>query len=214
MKLPLPPIIHLLHEAEALTLATHSTQLPGYPYATVLPCVTDGGHCPVLCVSALAEHTKNLLADPRVSLSLAADAGNVQTAARLTIVGDAVRFEPTPQLRARYLRYQPDAQQYLALDFMFFRIRIQRLRFIAGLGQMGWIEAETWAELPALTEQAEATLLGDAIPLAPAGIHVLGVDAYGVDFSVAGRRRRQRFADPVAPDKLPGVVARIVPRLG
>jgi putative heme iron utilization protein len=59
--------IHLLHEAAYGTLATHSAILPGYPYATVVPYVPDETQRPVVCLSALAEHTKNLLADSRVS---------------------------------------------------------------------------------------------------------------------------------------------------
>jgi len=215
MKLPLPPIIHLLHEISHATLATQSAQMAGYPYATALPCVVDASHCPVFCVSALAEHTKNLLADARVSLSVVAlDSGNVQAAARLTMVGDAEPVAATPELVARYLRYQPDARQYLELDFMFFRLTPKRLRFIAGLGRMGWVEGEEWGNIPVLSPEAEAVLLQEVAPQVPAGIRLLGVDAYGIDYEMAGGRQRQRFPEALAVDDLPEAVARMVPRLG
>ena len=136
------PVINLLHLAEFSTLATQSQQLPGYPYATAVPNVLDENHRPLLLISRLAEHTKNLLADPRVSLSLVEPGtANVQTAARITLLGDAQQFQPDDLLKTRYLRYIPDAAQYLELDFMFFRVNPRRIRFIAGIGKMGWLEA-------------------------------------------------------------------------
>jgi putative heme iron utilization protein len=62
--------LQLLHGQHYATLATHAGQLPGYPYATVLPYVLDEQHRPLLLISALAEHTRNLLADGRCSLSV------------------------------------------------------------------------------------------------------------------------------------------------
>lgn len=70
MKIELAPVIHLLHSAPHSTLATQSLQMPGYPYATVLPNVLDECHRPILLISALAEHTKNILADNKVSISV------------------------------------------------------------------------------------------------------------------------------------------------
>jgi hypothetical protein len=44
--------------------------------------------------------------------------------------------------QARYLRYQPQAADYLALgDFRFFRMEPARARFIGGFGRMGWVDA-------------------------------------------------------------------------
>ena len=82
MKLAVEPTVNFLHKPAYSTLATQSAQFPGYPYATVVPNVLDECHRPLLLVSALAEHTKNLLADPRVSFSLIEPgAESVQTAA-------------------------------------------------------------------------------------------------------------------------------------
>ena len=194
MKLAVEPIINLLHEAAYSTLATQSAQFPGYPFATVVPNVLDECHRPLLLVSALAEHTKNLLADPRVSYSLVEPGtDNVQTAARITLLGDAKRFEPDELLKARYLRYLPDAVQYLELDFMFFRIILTRVRFIAGVGKMGWLEAAEWGALQSLTLERESTLVEIAQQAAPTGILILGVDCYGIDYEADGFRDRQAY---------------------
>ncbi|NMG74305.1 pyridoxamine 5'-phosphate oxidase [Aromatoleum diolicum] len=211
MKASIDPAIHLLHEAHHATLATHSTQLAGYPYATALPCVGDEAHRPLFCISALAEHTKNLLADPRASLSVVGgENGNVQAAPRLTLLGDAERFDPGPEVVARYLRYQPDAKQYLELDFMFFRFRPKRVRFIGGLGRMGWIEGAQWDAVPVLAPQDEAVALKRVAVNLPAGLHLLGLDCFGIDYEANGRRARQRFPEPMTPESLAGGLPRIV----
>ena len=194
MKLVVEPVINLLHQAACSTLATQSAQLPGYPYATVVPNVLDECHRPLLLVSALAEHTKNLLADHRVSLSLLeSGTANVQTAARITLLGDAEPFDPAELLTARYLRYLPDAAQYLELDFMFFRVNPKRVRFIAGVGKMGWLEAAQWAAVPSLSLAREGALVEIAQRAAPTGIRILGVDCYGIDYEADGFRDRQAF---------------------
>jgi putative heme iron utilization protein len=195
MKLAIEPAINLLHAATYSTLATQSVQAPGYPYATAVPSVLDESHRPLLLVSALAEHTKNLLADPRVSLSLLEPgAGNVQTAARITLLGDAEQFAPHELLKARYLRYLPEAEQYLQLDFMFFRIIPKRLRHIAGVGRMGWLEAIEWHTALSLSLAQENRLLEAAQSSAPDGVLLLGIDGYGIDYSVDGIRKRRTFA--------------------
>lgn len=217
MKVPIESAISLLHEAPYGTIATVSAQLSGYPYATTVPYVVDERHRPVLFISALAEHTKNLLADPRTSLSVAKpECGNhIQSAARLTLVGDVERLaEPSPELLARYLRYHPDAEEYLPLDFMFFCLQPKLARFIAGMGRMGWLESMEWDAVPALPLKDEAALLKKATIEAPRGIHLLGVDCFGIDYEVDGVRARQRFPDaPLLPEKLGTVLLRVASKL-
>lgn len=192
MKLELAPVLNLLHSAQAATLASQSLQMPGYPYATVVPNVLDEQHRPVLLISALAEHTKNLLADSKVSMSVTeSGVANVQDGARLTLVGDAERFEPGPELIARYLRYVPAAEQYLALDFMFFRVVPKRLRYIGGVGKMGWVEVDTLASAPRLELIDEAQLIEEAATVAPRNVSLLGIDPYGIDYVADGFRDRQ-----------------------
>lgn len=204
-------VINLLHLAEFSTLATQSQQLPGYPYATVVPIVLDENHRPLLLVSRLAEHTKNLLADPRVSLSLVEPGtAKVQTAVRITLLGDAEQFQPDDLLKTRYLRYLPDAAQYLELDFMFFRINPRRIRFIAGIGKMGWLEAAAWGALPSLSLEKERVLVDTAQQAAPTGIRILGVDRFGIDYEADGFRDRQKFTDHDAREEIDGGVVQSV----
>lgn len=194
MKIELAPVLNLLHSAHVSTLATQSLQMPGYPYATVVPNILDEKHRPILLISALAEHTKNLLADSRVSISvMESGITNVQDGQRLTLVGDAEQFEPSDALKARYLRYQPAAEQYLMLDFMFFRIVPKRLRYIGGVGRMGWVEAEVLDTAPGLSLAEEAALLDEAQAITPRNITLLGIDTYGIDYLADGFRDRAAF---------------------
>jgi hypothetical protein len=215
MKPAVEPVIDLLHAATFGTLATQSVRLPGYPYATVIPNVLDECHRPLLLISALAEHTRNLLADPRLSLSLLEpNCANVQTAARLTLIGDAERFEPGDLLQARYLRYLPDAEQYLQLDFMFFRIAPKRLRPIAGLGRMGWLEADDFSLLPSISLETENRLLDSVQQAVPEGISILGIDRYGIDYQADGLRKRQGFGETaVREEHLETMLHRVVMQL-
>lgn len=110
-----------LRHYRAGTLATLSQRLAGYPFGSAVPFVLDHAARPVILVSRLAEHTRNIAADHRVSLHVSSAAGDVQAGTRLTLVGDAARATwDLSALRARYLRYFPDAER--------FRHRLRRLR--------------------------------------------------------------------------------------
>ena len=192
MKIEDSSVVNLLHLAPHSTLAAHSLQMAGYPYASAVPNVLDEHHRPILLISALAEHTRNLLADPRVSISIAApDVANVQDGQRLTLVGDAERVVASADLQARYLRYLPEAEQYLMLDFMFFRIHPKRLRYIGGVGRMGWVDGDAFDSFSSLSLAEESVLLQEAQAIVPNDVTLLGIDAYGIDYLVDGFRKRR-----------------------
>lgn len=199
MKISSSIALQLMHGSHYATLASHSTQLPGYPYATVLPYVLDPAHRPLLLISTLAEHTRNLLADGRCSLSVVEDGlRDVQAGARLTLVADAQRIEPEPALLQRFCRYQAAAEDLLQLDFMFFRLQPLRLRYIGGVGRMGWLEAAELDGLPLLTLEDEAALLREAV--VAEGIQLLGLDALGADYRLADTPGHLRLR---WPDSMP-----------
>lgn len=203
MKIPLSDLINLIHDAPHAVLSSHSTQQAGFPFGTAVPLIVDQHHRPILLISALAEHTKNLLADGRASLTIIAPgASKVQDAARATMIGTFSRFTPSASLISRYLRYQPAAEQYLQLDFSFFRMEVERTRYIGGISQMGWLEKTDWTDAFCIntdTEQELVSVVGENLP---AGIRVLGIDAYGVDHEINGIRERHRFNTPTEASEL------------
>ncbi|HEY4072910.1 MAG TPA: pyridoxamine 5'-phosphate oxidase family protein [Herbaspirillum sp.] len=213
MKIAFDSVVHLLHESRHGSLATQSIQMPGYPFASVLPYVLDENAYPVFLISQLAEHTKNLTADCRASF-IVHDCGaqNVLTAERVSLIGDARQFDASAELVARYLRYQPDAAQYLCLgDFAFFRLKPNGARYVAGFGRMGWIEEADWASSFVLSLADEEELVQSLIDVQPAGVKLLGLDCYGFDFERTGKRKRQRLPNgPLAADQIGETVKRIL----
>lgn len=214
MQIAIESVIHLLHECSQGVISTHSTQMPGFPYGTAVPLILDHAHHPVLLISALAEHTKNLRADNRASLAVIEPGkSNVQDAARVTLVGQAEAFIPSPELVQRYLRYQPDAEQYLQLDFMFFRFNVERARFIGGVGKMGWLEGKEWENSVQISPSEESELLLQAKSLTPKNIRILGFDAFGIDYDADGFKDRHRFAVPQTLDQLKALLSALLPTL-
>jgi hypothetical protein len=199
LNIPAHAPLHLLHTAATGTLATHARQPEGFPYPSVLPFAPDLQHRPTIFVSRLAEHTHNLLADPRAGfLVVDAPDGDVLSGQRVTLLG---RFEPvdaSPEVVQRYLRYHADAERYLALgDFTFWAMNLERLRYIGGFGAMGWLDGAELDPLPPLGFDEEDALIRHFAghPAVVGGLQLLGVDRYGADLKRDGARTRFVFDD-------------------
>lgn len=199
--------LHLLHRCALGTLATHARDPQGFPYPTVVPFAPDASHRPVILVSRLAEHTRNLAADPRAGfLVVDAPDGDVLDAERATLLGRFVPLGDDPHVAERYVRYEPDAARYLALgDFTFWALEIERLRYIGGFGRMGWVDGARLAARPPLGFDEERALRDayDASEARRDGLELLGVDRHGADWRCDGRRVRTPFeATPADSDAL------------
>lgn len=194
-------------------LSTLSQRLAGYPFGSVAPFVTDHAGCPVILISTLAEHTKNIEADPRVSLIVQPFTPDMQDAGRVTLVGRAERLADKDDLGPRYLRHLPQAEAYFAMhDFSFYRIAPERVRYIGGFGKIHWVEAGNYlAPEPALAEQEggilehmnsdHAQALRDYCRhyhgVETAAVTMVGIDGDGFDVRADGRLLRFAFHDLV-----------------
>ena len=133
----------LLNHQSVGVLSTHSIDVPGYPFGSIAPFALNYEGEPTILISDIAQHTRNILQDNRVSLTVfdyvAADP---QSGSRLTWLGEAELIAPSDmETRDRYLRYFPSAVSYFDThDFSFYRIRLRRARFIGGFGRIHWIE--------------------------------------------------------------------------
>lgn len=198
-------------------LSTVSSEMDGWPFGSVAPYVLDHQGHPVLLLSDLAQHTRNIQKDPRMSLLVwEDDQTDIQAAARATVMGRATEIEGTETLRDRYLRYLPQAQPYFAVhDFRFYRLSVERVRFIGGFGDIHWvrgedyllaadaygpgfIEAETGAVIhmngdhrDALVQYCRAQGVEETEP------RLLGIDPEGFDVQARLRRVRVDFDAPV-----------------
>ena len=138
-----------LRSTRSGVLSSFSAKFAGYPFGSVMPFVLDHNCQPIVLISSIAEHTKNIIANPKVSL-LVFQSNNLKSAedlhanGRLTLIGEAVQIDKDDaDLMARYCRYFPESIGYLTMhDFQFYRINIHQARYIAGFGKMGWMQGE------------------------------------------------------------------------
>ncbi len=125
-------------------LSTLSKKFDGHPFGSITPYVTDHDGSLLILISTIAEHTKNIQHDPRVSLiTHDQQAPNIQTQGRVTLLGDAALEPDREKSGERYLRYFPEAESYFEMhDFSFFRIKPIGIRYIGGFGRIHWAEME------------------------------------------------------------------------
>ncbi|MCW1243294.1 HugZ family protein [Pseudomonas sp. SAICEU22] len=131
-------------------LSTHSKSMPGFPFGSVVPYCLDELGRPLILISRIAQHTHNLLKDPKCSMLVGErGAEDVQAVGRLTYLAEARRLEDSVAIEAaaeRYYRYFPESQNYhKAHDFDFWVLDPVRHRYIGGFGAIHWIDLITLA---------------------------------------------------------------------
>jgi heme oxygenase (biliverdin-IX-beta and delta-forming) len=110
------------------------------PYCSLVNIACHSDASPILLISRLALHTKNILADNRVSLMLDERvAGDPLEGARIMLAGRAEEAagEAAEALRRRYLNAHPSAEVFVDFkDFSFFRIVPSGAHLVAGFGRI------------------------------------------------------------------------------
>jgi putative heme iron utilization protein len=126
----------LMREARSGALATLSTG-SGDPYCSLVNVATAASGAPLLLISRLAVHTKNILADERVSLMLdERKPGDPLQGARVTLSGTAARTDD-PDARRRYLARQSEAEMFAGFsDFSFYEVALKGAHLVAGFGRI------------------------------------------------------------------------------
>ena len=200
-------------------LATHSTGHPGYPFGSAVPFSLDPSGSPLLLLSHLAEHTRNLERDPRCSLLLMDEGGgDVQQLPRLTLLAEAHPVEaPDPPSIERHFRYFPQGRAYFEeLNFRFFRLEPSRAHFVGGFGSARWLAPGQLKDPLRFDPEEEIRLLGlvngelthhlhrvyrsaflrEQTPEDP--IVAVGMDRRGIDLRHGDHLCRRRFEEPVS----------------
>lgn len=117
----------------------------GHPYVSLVLLAWEPPFRPLLLLSTLADHTRNLLADPSASLLIDGTAGLAEplAGARVTLMGQ-LRRHPDQTLRQRYVERHPGAARYVDfLDFALYAMDVGRLHLVAGFGRIAWLPAPT-----------------------------------------------------------------------
>ncbi|XP_076935296.1 non-canonical heme oxygenase HOZ, chloroplastic-like [Bidens hawaiensis] len=133
----LPPIEEVktvLYHGVRGILSTFSQKYDGYPSGSMVDFACDASGSPILAVSSLAVHTKDLLANSKCSLLLAKDPED-RTDLVITVHGDAVPVnkEDRDVIRTAYLARHPEAFWVDFGDFQFLRIEPKVVRFVSGV---------------------------------------------------------------------------------
>jgi putative heme iron utilization protein len=220
---PGPLARRLMRACRSATIATAMDRDGGRPYAALVTtaCAADGS--PILLLSQLSEHTRNLKADPRAALlfEAAARRRNPQTGPRVSVIG---RISPSsdPADERRFLARHPEAAQYSGFaDFSFHRMTVERAHYVGGFARAHWIEAPDFVlpgQSPAAVSEAEEGVLShmngdhaEAVGLYASrllgrkggGWRLGGIDPDGIDLVSPGGFARLDF-DGIAegPDDL------------
>ena len=133
----------------------------GDPYCSLVNLASHPDASPILLISRLALHTRNILADSRVSLMLDERAeGDPLEGARIMLAGRAEQAGEgeAELLRRRYLSAHPSAEVFVEFkDFSFFRIRPAGAHLVAGFGRIVDLKPEQF-----LTDIGDAAALLEA----------------------------------------------------
>jgi putative heme iron utilization protein len=147
----------LLRRSRQGALATLMSS-SGAPYCSLVNLASQPDGSPILLISRLALHTRNILADARVSLMLdERAAGDPLEGSRIMVSGRATEAAGAmiPEMRRRYLNAHPSAEVFAGFkDFSFFRIEAESLHLVAGFGRIVDLQPDRF-----LTD------ISDALPL-------------------------------------------------
>jgi heme oxygenase (biliverdin-IX-beta and delta-forming) len=154
----------LLAAVRTGALATLSSDPAGFPFGSLVAYAVDDLGRPLLCLSDLAEHARNLAADPRASLmasetgrdghSLApgggdslAPGGDPLALARVTVIGSVCELHDDAWAAAlcSYRERHPGAFYAAFDDFRLYRLDVVSVRYVGGFGRMSWVTADDHA---------------------------------------------------------------------
>ena len=143
----------LLLTADRASLSTRLAKAPnidlnGWPYGSLVLMAVAGDGAPLLLLSDLAEHAKNIAADLRVALLIDGTAGLADplTGPRVTILGRAEK-SADGRLKELFVARHPSAKLYAGFaDFHLYRVAITGAHLVAGFGRIHWITPDILTE--------------------------------------------------------------------
>src|SRR3984957_15993483 len=135
----------------------------GDPYCSLVNVASHPDGSPILLISRLALHTRNILADARVSLMLdERSEGDPLEGSRIMLAGRAEQAgdDEAELFRRRYLNAHPSSEVFVNFkDFSFFRIRPSGAHLVAGFGRIVDLKPDQF-----LTDISDAGALLEAEP--------------------------------------------------
>jgi putative heme iron utilization protein len=220
---PVRTVRRLMREALRASLGTLVRDSGGAPYVSLVLIATDHDGAPILLLSDLADHTRNVGRDARISLLLDGTGEREEPLAgeRVTLQGRLRRSEE-PRHRARFLARHPSAETYADFrDFAFYRMEVERAHLVAGFGRIHWLNGANVLITPcAALVDAEPAIVQhmnddhcDALQLYARqllgrdgeGWRMVGIDPEGCDLRLGPRTARLVFGREVTDAATAGV---------
>lgn len=128
-------------------LSTLSQTHIGYPFGSIVPYdITKNGEI-IIYISLIAEHYRNLKKDPKASLIVIDPNGlsDPQAHARATILAEFFPVEDSERIGVQQsyeARFPNSINHEITQNFLFFRGRPKKIRWIAGFGDISWIDGD------------------------------------------------------------------------
>lgn len=150
---PGPSVRALVRRAGQAALATslaageRTGDAAGWPYASLVLTAADHDGGPLLLLSDLADHTRNLQARPEAALLFDGTGGRRDplTGPRATLLGRIAPLDDSAaarRLTARFVARHPGAALYAGFaDFRLYRMAVARAHLVAGFGRIHWLDA-------------------------------------------------------------------------
>lgn len=116
----------LVRQARTAAMSTLARRT-GHPFGSLVTVACEADGTPIVLLSTLAAHSRNIAEDPRASLLFVEGTlGDPQQGGRVTLVGRLERIEDDSTQRRRYLTRNPDAALYAGFaDFAFFHLDLE-----------------------------------------------------------------------------------------
>lgn len=127
-------------------MSTNSKSDPGFPGGSVVGFAPDEDGRPLFIFSGMSTHTQDLLADPKCSLTVASKEFKGAADGRVNLMGTC-KLLPSAEkelAKAMYLKKHPGAFWVEFGDFNFFRMEIEKIRFVGGFARAGSVTPEEY----------------------------------------------------------------------
>lgn len=208
---------NLVRSKEKAVLATVMRETEGDPYASLVLTASDHQGNPLIYISDLAEHTKNIWENKRASMLFEHTGGlnDPLSGARVTLQGTMEETED-PIICERFFRRHEQSRSYgKAHKFFLYRLNVERTHLIAGFGRIHWIDAKdalydiSAIEDLAASEERIVTHMNedhqDSIDLIAnnllskegEGWKMIGIDPEGFDMRLRDQVARKEFDEPL-----------------
>lgn len=138
----------LVADGRTAALSTIGLDPAGVPFGSLVAHAVDDTGRPILCLSDLAEHSRNLAADPRASIMVTeAGSGDPLALGRVTLLGRTSVLDGDERAAAQacYLATHTGAFYAEFADFRLYRLEVDAVRFVGGFGRMSWVGAAGYA---------------------------------------------------------------------